>query len=195
MLSRQEEHGRCVTAHIANSCTGERSLVEHQGLRGSELHSPTGPYLKGKEKYLFPDLQRICSHWTRSRSAESSNLSTMSWKTDAGVNTWSVDLPEDRVSSSVPEPSQRGGHLWLKASDFPLEGDLTHGFPKASLLSTQQSLSCSGNFPLSTPSRQTWLDTSSALPLLSPLREDAPGAPVDTALPACQTCPQHTRPS
>lgn len=44
------------------------------------MHSPTGPYLKGKEKYLFPDLQRICSHWTRSRNAESSNPSTMSWK-------------------------------------------------------------------------------------------------------------------
>lgn len=44
---------------------------------------PTRPYLKGKEKNLFPDLQRICSHWTRRTSAESSNLSTMSWKTQA----------------------------------------------------------------------------------------------------------------
>lgn len=82
-----------------------------------------------------------------------------------------------------------------KPLNFSLEGDLTHSPPKASLLSTQQSLSCSGNFPLSTPSRETWLDTSSALPLLSPLRKDSPGAPADTALPACQTCPQHTRPS
>lgn len=107
-----------MTAHIAQSCAGEWSLVEHQGLQGSEVHSPTGPYLKGKEKYLFPDLQRICSHWTRSRSAESSNPSTMSWKTDAGVNTRRVDLPEDRVSSSVPESSQRQGHLWLEASEL-----------------------------------------------------------------------------
>lgn len=79
MLSRQEERGKCVRARRAPSCTAELSLVKHQALQDSDMHSPKGPYLKGKEKYLFPDLQWICSHWTRSRSAESSNPSTMSW--------------------------------------------------------------------------------------------------------------------
>lgn len=161
------------------------------------MHSPTGPYLKGKEKYLFPDLQRICSHWTRSRSAESSNPSTMSWKTDAGVSTRRVYLPEDGVGSFLSEPSQRRGLLWLEASDFPLEGDLTHAPPKSfsSFNPVKFVLLSEENFPLPTLGRETRLDTSSALPLLSTLRGDAPGAPADTAPPACQTGPRRTRPS
>lgn len=71
------------------------------------MHSPTGPYLKGKEKYLFPDLQRICSHWMRSRNADSSNPSTMSWKIEAGVSTRRADLPEDGVDSFLSEASHR----------------------------------------------------------------------------------------
>lgn len=87
-----------MTAHSTHSCTAQWSLVEHQV---SKKHSP---YLKGKEKYLFPDLQRICSHWIRSRNAESSNPSTMSWKREAGVSTRRADLG---VSSSLPEASYR----------------------------------------------------------------------------------------
>lgn len=186
-----------MTAHATQSCAGERSLVEHQALQGSEMHSPASPYLKGKEKYLFPDLQRISSHWTRSRSAESSNPSTMSWKTDAGVSSRRVDLPEDGVSSSLSEPSQRQGHLWLEASDFPLEGDLAHAPPKSfsSFKPVKFVLLSDENFPLSALSMEVWLDTRSALPLLSTLCGDAPGGPADTALPVCWTGPRRTRPS
>lgn len=81
--------------------------VPHNSLQGSKMHSPTHPYLKGKEKYLFPDLQRICSHWIRRRNADSSNPSTMSWKIEAGVSTRRVDRPEDGVSSSLREASHR----------------------------------------------------------------------------------------
>lgn len=91
-----------MTAHATQSCA-----VPHNGLQGSKMHSPTRPYLKGKEKYLFPDLQRICSHWIRSRNADSSKPSTMSWKTEAGVSTRRVDLPEDGAGSSLSEASHR----------------------------------------------------------------------------------------
>lgn len=84
-----------------------------------------------------------------------------------------------------------------EASDFPREGDLTHAPPKSfsSFNPVKFVLLGEENSPLSTPGREMWLESSSALPLLSTARGDTPGAPADTALPACQTGPRHTRPS
>lgn len=96
-----------MTAQATQSCARQQSLAQHQALQGSKMHSLTCPYLRGKEKYLLPDLQRICSHWIRSRNADSSNPSTMSWKKEAGVSTRRADLPEDGAGSSLSEASHR----------------------------------------------------------------------------------------